>query len=170
MIFRCIPGEKHTKYVSDTEILNNSPKQCWPFVRGTHGWLVDNKAPVMKKRYHAMTSSILRGGLQFELKVNLGNIKLTHWGPMLHKRVSKLGHQRFRYMRHRTGSSLVQKMACRLFGAKPLALPMLAYCWQPTWVKYNRNSNYLHSTNVFEYVVCKMSAILPWPQCVKPCE
>ena len=31
------------------------------------------------------------------------------------------------YMRQCTGSSLVQVMACRLFGAKPLPEPMLAY-------------------------------------------
>ena len=32
------------------------------------------------------------------------------------------------YMRRWTGSSLLQIMACRLFGAKPLSEPMLEYC------------------------------------------
>ena len=32
------------------------------------------------------------------------------------------------YMRHWSGSTLVQVMACRLLGAKPLPEPMLAYC------------------------------------------
>ena len=32
------------------------------------------------------------------------------------------------YMRHWTGSVLVQIMACRLFGAKPLSKPMLGCC------------------------------------------
>ena len=32
------------------------------------------------------------------------------------------------YMRHWTGPSLVQIMACHLFGAKPLSEPMLEYC------------------------------------------
>ena len=32
------------------------------------------------------------------------------------------------YMRQWTGSALVQIMACRLFGAKPLPEPMLTYC------------------------------------------
>ena len=32
------------------------------------------------------------------------------------------------YMRHQTKPSLVQIMACRLFGAKPLSEPMLWYC------------------------------------------
>ena len=32
------------------------------------------------------------------------------------------------YMRHWTESALVQIMACRLFGAKPLSKPMLGYC------------------------------------------
>ena len=36
------------------------------------------------------------------------------------------------YMRHWIGSTLVQKMACGLFGAKPLSKPMLSYCqWDP---------------------------------------
>ena len=32
------------------------------------------------------------------------------------------------YMRRRSGSSLVQIMACRLFGSKPLSKPVLGYC------------------------------------------
>ena len=32
------------------------------------------------------------------------------------------------YMRHWIGSALLQKMACWLFGAKPLSKPMLDYC------------------------------------------
>ena len=32
------------------------------------------------------------------------------------------------YMRQWIGSALIQVMACRLFGAKPLPEPMLAYC------------------------------------------
>ena len=33
------------------------------------------------------------------------------------------------YMRRWTGSALVQIMACRLSGTKPLPEPMLTYCW-----------------------------------------
>ena len=36
-------------------------------------------------------------------------------------------------MRQWSGSSLVQVMACRLFGAKPLPEPMLAYCQLDSW-------------------------------------
>ena len=32
------------------------------------------------------------------------------------------------YMRRWTGSALVQKMACRIFGAEPLSEPMLGFC------------------------------------------
>ena len=35
------------------------------------------------------------------------------------------------YMRRWTGSAFVQKMACCLFGAKPLSKPMLGYCQLP---------------------------------------
>ena len=36
------------------------------------------------------------------------------------------------YMRHWIGSALLQIMACRLFGTKPLSKPMLDYCWLNT--------------------------------------
>ena len=44
-------------------------------------------------------------------------ICLTHWGRGTHI-----------YMCHQSRPSLVQIMACRLFGAKPLSEPMLDYC------------------------------------------
>ena len=37
------------------------------------------------------------------------------------------------YMRQWTVSTLVQVMACRLFGAKPLSAPMLAFCQLDYW-------------------------------------
>ena len=53
------------------------------------------------------------------------------------------------YMRHWTGSSLVQVMACLLFGAKPLPEPMLAYCqldsWEHNWVKFESKFYHFHS-------------------------
>ena len=48
-----------------------------------------------------------------------------------------------------TGSSLVQVMACRLFGAKPLPEPMLVYCHLDTWeqvsVKFESELSHFHS-------------------------
>ena len=48
------------------------------------------------------------------------------------------------YMRPWTGSTLVQVMACRLFGAKPLPEPMLPYCqldpWEQTHWHLNQNT------------------------------
>ena len=53
------------------------------------------------------------------------------------------------YMRHWTGSSLVQVMACLLFGAKPLPEPMLAYCWldswEHNWMKFESEFYHFHS-------------------------
>ena len=37
------------------------------------------------------------------------------------------------YMRQKTNPSLVQIMACRLVGAKPLSAPILEYCWLDPW-------------------------------------
>ena len=53
------------------------------------------------------------------------------------------------YMRQWTGSSLIQVMACRLFGAKPLPEPMLAYCQLDSWehisVEFESEFCYFHS-------------------------
>ena len=74
------------------------------------------------------------------------------------------------YMRSWTGSSLVQIMACRLNGAKPLS----AQCWNiVNWTlgnklqwNFNRKSNIFIEENTFENVVCEMASILSRPQCV----
>ena len=39
------------------------------------------------------------------------------------------------YMRPWIGSALVQIMACRIFGAKPLSKPLLGYCQLQPWVQ-----------------------------------
>ena len=75
------------------------------------------------------------------------------------------------YMRQWNKSSLVQIKACRLFGIKPLPEPMPTYFQlgpkeQVQW-NFDRNSNIFIQGNVREYVVCKIVAILPRPQCVK---
>ena len=53
------------------------------------------------------------------------------------------------YMCKWTGLALVQVMACRLFGPKPLPEPMLAYCKldpkQQTWVKLESKYKTFHS-------------------------
>ena len=95
-------------------------------------------------------------------------------------------------MRQWTGSSLVQLMACRLFGTKPLPEPVLFYCqlesWQQVSVKFESKFYHFHSRkciwkfqwnlnqhsiifipeNAFENVVCQMVAILSkgrWVEC-----
>ena len=59
-----------------------------------------------------------------------------------------------------TGSSLVQVIACRLFGAKPLIEPMLVYCQLDSWgqvsVKYESEFFFSFSLeNAFENGVCQ---------------
>ena len=53
------------------------------------------------------------------------------------------------FMRQWTWSSLVQVMACRLFGAKPLPEPMLAYCqldyWEHISMKFEFEFYHFHS-------------------------
>ena len=52
-------------------------------------------------------------------------------------------------MRQWFGSALVQIMACRLFGAKPLSKPMLGYCqldpYKQTSLKFESNYKTFHS-------------------------
>ena len=64
------------------------------------------------------------------------------------------------YMRQWIGSALVQIMACRLFGAKPLPELMLVYCqldsWEQISVKFESDSIILFiQENAFEMVVCQ---------------
>ena len=67
--------------------------------------------------------------------------------------------------------SLVQIMACRLDGAKPLSEPVLEYFnWTlGSKLQWNRNQNWyiFNQENAFENVVRNLAAILSRPQCVK---
>ena len=60
--------------------------------------------------------------------------------------------------------SSVQIMACRLSGAKPLSKPMMTYCQSDHRNKLqwscNQNKTTFMQENLFENIVCKMSAIL----------
>ena len=62
------------------------------------------------------------------------------------------------YIHQWSGSTLVQVLACRLYGAKPLPEPMLAYCqldsWEQISVKFESEFYYFIQENAFEIVVC----------------
>ena len=60
------------------------------------------------------------------------------------------------YMRHQTMSSLVQIMACRLLGTKPLSETKLNYCQlhPKEQTNYIRNANIFFQENALENVVC----------------
>ena len=75
-------------------------------------------------------------------------------------------------MHHWTGSSLVQVMACHLFGAEPSPEPMLTY-WQRNLLNkfqwhFDWNIMVFTEEDIFEHVICRMMTILFWPQCVNP--
>ena len=73
-------------------------------------------------------------------------------------------------LRQWTSSSLVQVMACRLFGTKPLPQPMIFFLITPLVINFNeiwiKIQTYFIQENAFENDVCKMAAILYRPQCV----
>ena len=61
------------------------------------------------------------------------------------------------YIHQWTGSALVQAMSCRLLGAKPLPVPILAQCHLELANKFqwnsNRNTKFRTDENAFENVV-----------------
>ena len=57
----------------------------------------------------------------------------TKWRPLVWPQCVNSSPPSYAYMRRWTGPSLIQVMACRLFGAKPLSEPMLAYCQLDSW-------------------------------------
>ena len=67
--------------------------------------------------------------------------------------------------------TLVQIMACHMFGAKPLSEPMLPYCQldpkEHISVKFPLKFKSFHSINPLKMLSCEMSAILSRPQYVK---
>ena len=67
-------------------------------------------------------------------------------------------------MCQRTGSALVQVMACRSFGAKPLPEPMLKYCqldpWKHTSVKFESKYKTSIHENVSELSSAKLRPFL----------
>ena len=75
------------------------------------------------------------------------------------------------YMRQYNIPTLVQIMACRLFGAKPLSEPMLPYCQldprEHISLKFVWNSKVFIKGNAVQNVVYETAAILSRPQCVK---
>ena len=79
------------------------------------------------------------------------------------------------YMRRRTGSALVQVMACRLFGARPLTEPMLAYCqldsWEQISVKFEKEFYNFHSRKcIWKCPPPKWRSCCPVGRCVKRVE
>ena len=74
------------------------------------------------------------------------------------------------YTRQWNGSALVQAMACRLFGAKPLPEPMLVYChldsWEQISVKLESEFYQFHSRKC----ICKCCLPECRPFCLGGCE
>ena len=68
------------------------------------------------------------------------------------------------YMRQPIGSALVQIMACRLVGAKPLSKPMLVYYeldpQEQTSVIFCQHIKLFIHENASQNIVCEMTGIL----------
>ena len=64
------------------------------------------------------------------------------------------------YIRQWTGLALVQIMACRLNGAKPLFEPVLTYCLLDPKEHISMKLKYFIQKHALQHVVCEMAAIL----------
>ena len=75
------------------------------------------------------------------------------------------------YMSQSISTALVQIMARRLFGTKPLSKPMWVIVNWTLWNKLqwhvNQNTNFFTYKNASEYIVCEMVAILSRERWVK---
>ena len=138
----CHQQRKYQSYASQA-ICDGNPSVIVGFHR---------REPVMRKAFHVRTSSYMwvRSRIQFQgLRwkrgravgtrcMTKGNIPTVHkmqwsfygWQGGASECDISLVHllPNVAYMRQWTGTALVQIMAWRLFGAKPLSEPMLDYC------------------------------------------
>ena len=126
-----------------------------------------NMFPVIRRHHSRRTRSheiyqIQIQNLYYSTSVLIVNMPAY---PRL-KVINSLG-PRAAYMHHQTRPSLFQKMACRMFGAKPLSEPMLdRYQWHFNEILI-KIQQFFTEENVFDNIICKMSAILSRPHCVK---
>ena len=72
---------------------------------------------------------------------------------------------RYTYMCQLIMPALVQILVCRLFGAKPLLEPVLAYCYLDTYEYIAVKFKWKSGIFIYEYVVCTMATILPRSRC-----
>ena len=75
------------------------------------------------------------------------------------------------YMRQWIGLALVQIVACRLFGVKPLSKPIPGYCQlddlrERTSVEIYKNTKFSFHVNAYQNIVHEMVTIFPWGRLV----
>ena len=85
-------------------------------------------------------------------------VSTTHWGRVTHICVSKLFS-----IGSENGLSLGRRQAIIWSNVAMLLIGSL----RKKWWNLNKNSNIFIEENACQNFVCKMAAILPWPQCVK---
>ena len=112
----------------------------WPFVRGVSDlrWMISpHKEPVMRKAFP---------GRDVDMQKDVNFLCITCQTVFYHCTVKTLLPQAAQPMRQWTGSALVQVMAWRHFGIKPLPEAMLTYCQfdpqEQTSVKYQSKFKY----------------------------
>ena len=103
---------------------------CWTLKdpwRISHHWFVNSLGPSSRTSFpHAQPTSLPSGGT-----IRFFFVPVMPKMPSLQLSVISAFNSyppSAAYMRQWIGSALVQIMACRLFGAKPLSKPTLGYC------------------------------------------
>ena len=141
----------------------------WPFVKGILRSPVDSlnkgqwRGASVSPLICAWTNGWANNWYAGDLKRHLAHYDKTVMDKSL-LRWGRLSHICIRL-------TLVQIMACRLFGAKPLSEPMLTYCQLNTQEQIPRSfirySKIFNEDNAFENGVYKLATILSQPQRTK---
>ena len=109
--------------------------------------------------YHGFNDLVRQGARTAKPWYWPGSVRILHYQ---HQNSCNSSPPSAAYMGQLIGSVLVQIMACRLFGAKPLPAPMLVYCLLDPQEKIqwnlNQNTKLFIRENAFEKnVVCEMA-------------
>ena len=127
---------------------SNNPDE---YLSKEQGWMTKAQLEIISLLENH--SNIVSDHSCFELQIYL----LSGNSTMFSAKLLNLSPHSTAYMRQRIGSVLLQIMASRLFGTKPLSKLMLGYCqFNPKESKYKL---FIYG-NASENTICEMAAIL----------
>ena len=126
----------------------------WPGKRFRHSRRISNTHICVSDKRPISSRGIDSISMNLKFLLHLRTAKcLIHWGP---------GDA---HMRHWTGSSSLQIMACRLYDPKPSYKPMLIYCKMDPHEQNPMKFPSIFGMFIIE-MIFKMSSTVWWPFCL----